>query len=107
MAIQWPRNIYLCQMVDKEVGTWENNKLNGYAITYFANGTIDKQGIFKDDEFLYAKLRLYLIVHHQDIFIIVLVFIMGRNGDKYVGEWQNDKSHGQGTYTHGPWEINT
>ena len=26
------------------------------------------------------------------------------NGDKYVGEWQNDKSHGQGTYT---WAMET
>ena len=39
----------------KEVGTYENNKLNGYAIKYFANGAIDKEGTFKDDEFLYAK----------------------------------------------------
>jgi len=24
------------------------------------------------------------------------------NGDQYVGEWKDDKYHGQGTYTHGP-----
>ena len=39
----------------KEVGTFKNNSLNGYAIKYFANGSIDQEGIFKDDEFLYAQ----------------------------------------------------
>ena len=24
------------------------------------------------------------------------------NGDEYLGDWQNDKRHGQGTYTYGP-----
>ena len=41
----------------KEVGEFKNGKLNGYAITYFANGAIDKEGIFKDDEFLYAQTK--------------------------------------------------
>jgi len=27
------------------------------------------------------------------------------NGDKYVGEWKDDKQHGQGTYTFGPGEF--
>ena len=31
------------------------DKLNGYAIKYFADGSIDQEGIFKDDEFLYAE----------------------------------------------------
>ena len=39
----------------KDIGTWENGKLNGYAIKYFANGTINQEGIFKDDKFLYAE----------------------------------------------------
>ena len=34
---------------------WENDKLNGYAIQYNADGTIRREGIFKDDEFLHAK----------------------------------------------------
>jgi len=33
----------------KRVGTWENNKLNGYAITYYADGSINQEGVFKDD----------------------------------------------------------
>ena len=41
----------------KEVGEWENDKLNGYAIQYNADGTIRREGIFKDDEFIYAETR--------------------------------------------------
>ena len=39
----------------KWVGEWENDNLNGYAIIYNANGSINKEGIFKDDKFLYAQ----------------------------------------------------
>ena len=31
--------------------------LNGHAITYYADGSINKEGIFKDDKFLYAQKR--------------------------------------------------
>ena len=39
----------------KEVGEYKNNKLNGYAIQYNADGSIDREGIFKDDVFQYAQ----------------------------------------------------
>ena len=39
----------------KWVGAWENDNLNGYAITYYADGSINQEGIFKDDVFLYAQ----------------------------------------------------
>ena len=41
----------------KDVGEWENDELNGYAIQYNADGTIRREGFFKDDEFLYAETR--------------------------------------------------
>ena len=41
----------------KDVGEWENDNLNGYVIQYNADGTIRREGIFKDDEFLYAETR--------------------------------------------------
>ena len=41
----------------KDVGEWENDKLNGYAIQYNAYGSIRREGIFKDNEFLYAETR--------------------------------------------------
>ena len=36
-------------------GEYKNYNLNGYGITYNANGTIDKFGLWKDDEFQYAE----------------------------------------------------
>ena len=41
----------------KDVGEWENDNLNGYVIQYNADGKIRREGIFKDDEFLYAETR--------------------------------------------------
>ena len=40
---------------EKWVGEWENDNLNGYAITYNADGSINQEGIFKDDVFQYAQ----------------------------------------------------
>ena len=39
----------------KWVGEWKYGNLNGYAIQYNADGSIYREGIFKDDEFLHAK----------------------------------------------------
>ena len=41
----------------KEVGAWENSQKNGYVITYYADGSINKEGIFKDNKFQYAENR--------------------------------------------------
>ena len=41
----------------KWVGAWQNGKLNGYAITHYADGSINQEGIFKDDKFLYTEKR--------------------------------------------------
>ena len=38
-----------------ENGEWKNGKLNGYAILYDVNGSILKEGIWKDDKFLYTQ----------------------------------------------------
>ena len=39
----------------KWVGEWENDDLNGYAITYKTDGSIDQEGVFKDSVFQYAQ----------------------------------------------------
>jgi len=39
----------------KDVGEFQNSKLNGFAIRYDKYGTILKQGIWKDDKFLYSQ----------------------------------------------------
>ena len=40
---------------EKDVGEFQNGKLNGFAIRYDKYGTILKQGIWKDDKFLYSQ----------------------------------------------------
>ena len=49
----------------KDVGTFENDKLNGYAITYYANGSINQEGIFKDDVFLYTQKKSKVDKHKE------------------------------------------
>ena len=41
----------------KDLGEWENDKLNGYAIQYNTDGSIIREGIFKDNEFVFAETR--------------------------------------------------
>ena len=40
---------------DRDVGQWSENKLNGEAIQFYSDGSIYRQGVFKDDKFLYEK----------------------------------------------------
>ena len=40
---------------DKYVGEFKDGDLNGYAIQYRADGSILREGIFKNGEFLYAQ----------------------------------------------------
>ena len=49
----------------KWVGAWENGNLNGYAIIYYADGSIDQEGIFKDDKFLYAQKKSKIDKHKE------------------------------------------
>ena len=98
----------------KYVGEWENNKRHGYAIQYNADGSIFREGVFKDDEFLYAETRENKDPSSQmsslspcpsdqnatyDMCFGTYDWTSGDNkGDKYIGEWKKDKMHGQGMY---------
>ena len=100
----------------KDVGEWENDKLNGYAIQYNADGTIRREGIFKDDDFLYAETRDNKTSATQlsflpscpsdqkasyDMCFGTYDWTSGDNkGDRYKGEWKKDLQHGQGKYTY-------
>lgn len=84
----------------KWIGAWENSKLNGYAITYYANGTINKEGIFKDDEFIYAKTNTLTTCPTSEYFHNCFGAYTYDDGEKYIGEWQNDERNGHGTYTY-------
>ena len=51
------QGIYIYPDGRKEVGEFKNGLLNGFAIQYDADGSITQEGIFKDNEFLYAETR--------------------------------------------------
>ena len=102
----------------KEVGEFKDGKLNGYAVQYSFDGSILKEGIWKDDEFQYAQNNPSSNsdetssstlpscptdpgVRWHDCFG---AYTFGSDsdwaGDKYVGEWKDNKLYGQGTYTY-------
>ena len=111
------RELYLGKW-RKEVGEWENNELTGYAITYDASGSINQEGIFKDGKFLCSKcvgsysvttwtncFGTYTytngdyVVHGKTEKERVRGLYTYPNGDKHVGDYQNDKRNGQGITT--------
>ena len=51
------QGIFIYTDGSKDVGEFKNGLLNGFAIKYDAGGSITQEGIFKDDEFLYAETR--------------------------------------------------
>ena len=102
------QGIYTFANGRKDVGQWENGKLNGYAIQYSADGTIIREGIFNDDEFLHAEIRektdtdkfkSSLPLCLPDQFHNCYGTLIFDDGDKYEGEFKESKKHGQGTYT--------
>ena len=51
----------------KDIGEFYNGKMNGYAIQYNAEGIIIREGIFKDDEFLYTEIKEKAELSSQEI----------------------------------------
>jgi hypothetical protein len=102
----------------KEVGEFKDDKLNGYAVRYSSDGSILKEGIWKDDEFQYAQANPSSnsdetssstlpscptdpSVHWHDCFgAYTFASDSDWAGDKYVGEWKDNKLNGKGTYTY-------
>ncbi|MDA7561573.1 trypsin-like peptidase domain-containing protein [Alphaproteobacteria bacterium] len=91
------------------VGGFKGGVLNGYAIQYRADGSIIKEGVFKDDKFLYAskdpnKSDLPACPSSGYLHNCFGTYTFDSNskwaGDKYVGEFRDNTYHGQGTYTH-------
>ena len=92
----------------KDVGTFKDDALNGYAVRYNSDGTILKQGIWKDDEFQYAQnsspaspasnlpaCPSDASAYWHNCFGTSTY----GDGDKYVGEYRDGKANGKGTYT--------
>ena len=84
----------------KNYGTWENDKLNGYAITYNANGSINQEGIFKDDKFLSEKKNALPACPTSGYFHNCFGSDEWDSGEKYIGEYRDNKRNGLGTYTY-------
>jgi len=91
----------------KWVGAWKNSQLNGYAVTYYADGSINQEGIFKDDKFLKAQTKpkaphvwALPACPSSGYFDNCYGTYVWEDGQKYVGDWKDDNKHGKGTYTY-------
>ena len=112
-----------------DLGQWLDGKLNGEAIQYNKDGSIYKQGIYKDDELLNSKdiktfsqkkdkvktLKTDKVKTQETDKIKTSVSSLpgcqGKywddcfgeenfdNGNNYIGEWKDNKRHGQGSET--------
>ena len=87
-----------------------DGKLNGYAIKYNADGSIYREGMFKNDEFLDAQEKPENSLTAEIASDLPPCPSSGYfhncfgtwndgTGYKYVGEWKNNEQHGQGTST--------
>ena len=66
-----------------------------------ADGIILKEGIFKDDAFQYTQKEWALPeCPSSGYFHNCFGMYVWDDGNKYVGEWKDDKRDGQGTYTY-------
>ena len=89
----------------KNIGTWENDNLNGYAITYFSDGSINKKGIFKENNFLISGTIPECIGQYDNTkWLNCTGTYKTTDGDTYEGHFKNGKYDGHGTYTFG---VNT
>ena len=93
----------------KDVGTFKDDALNGYAVRYDSDGTILKQGIWKDDEFQYAQNSSpsppasSLPACPSDASAYwhnCYGTYTSAKGHKYVGEFRDDKKNGEFTVTY-------
>ncbi len=92
----------------KWVGAWKNSQLNGYAVTYYADGSINQEGIFKDNKFLKAQTKpkaphvwALPACPSSGYFHNCYGTHTWGGGLKYIGDWKNNKKNGQGTLTSG------
>ena len=96
----------------KYVGEWKDRKWHGEGTLYNTYGGVEQEGIFENNKFLYAKsLSPRFIAQNtptkkrrlppcpeQGVWNNCVGTFTYPDGNKYVGEWKNDKKHGQGTY---------
>ena len=100
------RGTYFWSDGNRDVGTFADGKLNGFATRYDATGTVIKQGIWKDDLFQYAQEASPALSRLPDCPSSKSAYWNNcfgthsfANGEKYVGEFRDNNYHGQGTYS--------
>jgi len=96
----------------KYVGEFRDNNYHGQGIRYAADGTVLQEGYWENDELVRSEKiegrdTSYAAQsdlppcpedpseYYNNCFGTYTV----ASGDKYVGEWKDNKKHGQGTYT--------
>ena len=96
----------------KYVGEWKDSKWHGEGTLYNTYGGVEQEGIFENNKFLYAKSLSPRFTAkksltkggnlppcpEQGVWNKCVGTFTFPDGNKYVGEWKDDKMHGQGTY---------
>ena len=82
----------------KDVGSYKNGKLDGYASRYNTDGSLLKAGIFKADKFQYAQAASLPDCPTSGYFNNCFGNYSYNDGGEYIGEFKDDKRHGQGTF---------
>ena len=106
----------------KYVGEWKDDNHNGQGILYLANGSISQSGVWSDDRLVTAQYvdpnrftriakgnsapsaaeaqqRKLPACPSSGYFHNCFGTVTLANGNKYVGEFKDDKRNGQGTFT--------
>jgi len=92
---------------DKYVGKFRDGKRHGQGTYYAADGTVVGEGYFEDGELMEDRGTSYaaqsdLLPCPEDPskYYDNCFGTFSASGWKYVGEWKDNKKHGQGTYTY-------
>ena len=83
----------------KYVGEWNGGKYQGLGKLFHPDGSLNKEGIFKNGQFLSAQTEALPTCTSSEYFHNCFGIYEFDDGAKYVGEWQNNEIHGQGAFT--------
>ena len=90
---------------EQDIGEWKNGKKNG-RVTHIDLDGSEVTEIYENDNLIKTSQNKEVLENKNkkkckgEIFNNCYGTFTYPNGDKYVGEWKNDKRHGHGTYTY-------